>query len=65
MYNIIGIERRNIVDELDNNINQEYYWKEMYYNVNIREDNNYKDIYSDMEWWYNYIIKESELYDEE
>lgn len=65
MYNIIGIERRSIVDELDNNINKEYYWKEMYYNVNIRENNNYKDIYSDMEWWYNYIIKESELYDEE
>lgn len=53
------------MDELDNNINKEYYWKEMYYNINIREDNNYKDIYNDMEWWYNYIIKESELYDEE
>ena len=53
------------MDELDNNINREYYWKEMYYNVNIRENDNYKDIYNDMEWWYNYMIKESGLYDEE
>ena len=51
------------MDELD--IIKEYYWKEMYYNIDIRDNNEYEDIYNDMEWWYDYIIKESGLYDEE
>lgn len=58
------IERRYIVDELDNINNKEYYWKEMYYNINIRDNEDYKDIYDDMEWWYEYQLKEWDIYEE-
>lgn len=52
------------MDELDNINNKEYYWKEMYYNINIRDDEDYKDIYDDMEWWYEYQLKEWDIYEE-
>lgn len=47
------------MDELNSNYKEkEYYWKEMYYNLDIRDNEEYDDIYDDMEWWYEYQIGE-------
>lgn len=52
------------MNELDIIIDKEYYWKEMYYNKEIKDDDDYLDIYNDMEWWYQYQLEEWEEYEE-
>ena len=52
------------MNELDIIIDREYYWKEMNYNKEIKDDDNYLDIYNDMEWWYQYQLEEWEEYEE-
>ena len=50
------------MDELNNivTIQREYYWKEMDYNEDIRDNDEYLDIYDDMEWWYEYQLEDWE-----
>lgn len=44
---------------------REYYWKEMYYNSDIRDNDECLDIYDDMEWWYLYQLGKEEEYEEQ
>lgn len=45
-------------------ITHEYYWTEMEYNKDKRNDDRYLDIYDDMEWWYLYQLGREDEYEE-
>lgn len=45
-------------------ITREYYWTEMEYNKDKRNDDRYLDIYDDMEWWYLYQLGREDEYEE-
>lgn len=45
-------------------ITREYYWTEMEYNKDKRNDDRYLDIYDDMEWWYLYQLDREDEYEE-
>lgn len=50
------------MDEYD--ITREYYWTEMYYNLDKRNNDKCADIYNDMEWWYLYQLEREDEYEE-